>query len=144
MAEVISLESGYTLPKMSTFDKNKLNTGTNLTEKTMSKAEETELRKYFIRALLYVSGVAVSIMLSVGGFLYRRMDEQISEIKAYRVEDMRENRQIVVDYSNRLTRLETDVQIIREWQKEMQETVKESRSNQREILEAIKQTRGEK
>jgi hypothetical protein len=129
---------------MSTFDKNKLNTGTNLTEKTMSKAEETELRKYFIRALLYVSGVAVSIMLSVGGFLYRRMDEQISEIKAYRVEDMRENRQIVVDYSNRLTRLETDVQIIREWQKEMQETVKESRSNQREILEAIKQTRGEK
>lgn len=115
-----------------------------ITGKIMSKADELELRRYFIKALIWVSGAAVSIIISVGGFLYKRMDDQVNELKTYRIEHQEENRRIMVDYSSRITRLETDIQVIRDWQKDMQETVKESRSNQREILDAIRSIRGEK
>lgn len=109
-----------------------------ITERTMSKADELELRRYFIKALIWVSGVAVSVIISVGGFLYKRMDDQVSEIKLYRIEALEENKRMAVEYSGRITKLETDIQVIRDWQKDMQETIKESRSNQKEILDAIR------
>lgn len=54
----------------------------------------------------------------------------------------KENREIMVDYSSRIVRLETATQDIRVWQKDMQEAVKEamkeSRNNQQEILNAVR------
>lgn len=141
------MESGCTLPKMNTSDKNKLNTGTNLTEKTMSKAEETELRRYFIKALMWATGVAVTIIMSAGGVLYKQMYDQVKdqalEFKNYRSEHQEENKRVMVDYSSRLAILENEVNTIKQWQKEMQDMAKLSNNNQREILEAIKQIKGD-
>lgn len=54
----------------------------------------------------------------------------------------KENREIMVDYSSRIVRLETATQDIQVWQKDMQEAVKEamkeSRNNQQEILNAVR------
>lgn len=115
-----------------------------ITEKIMSKADELELRRYFIKALIWVSGAAVSIIISVGGFLYKKMDDRLVTLEEYRLAHEEKGKSTLVEYSSRLVKLETDVQVIRDWQKDMQETVKESRSNQREILEAIRSIRGEK
>lgn len=115
-----------------------------ITEKIMSKADELELRRYFIKALIWVSGAAVSIIISVGGFLYKKMDDRLVALEEYRLTHEEKGKSTLVEYSSRLVKLETDVQVIRDWQKDMQETVKESRSNQREILEAIRSIRGEK
>lgn len=115
-----------------------------ITGKTMSKADELELRRYFIKALIWVSGAAVSIIISVGGFLYKKMDDRLVALEEYRLTHEEKGKSTLVEYSSRLVKLETDVQVIRDWQKDMQETVKESRSNQREILEAIRSIKGEK
>lgn len=105
------------------------------TEKNMSKADELEFRRYFTKALAWASGVAVSIVISIGGFLYKKMDDRMTTIE-------KENREIMVDYSSRIVRLETATQDIQVWQKDMQEAVKEamkeSRNNQQEILNAVR------
>lgn len=116
-----------------------------ITEKIMPKADELELRRYFIKALIWVSSVAVSIIISVGGFLYKKMDDRIAALEEYRLSHEEQNKIRLVEYSSRLVKLEADVQTIRDWQKDMQEMVRLSSSNQREILEAIRSIkRGEK
>lgn len=129
--------------EMNTSDKLLKQQGSN-TEAIMSKADELELRRYFIKALIWVSGAAVSIIISVGGFLYKKMDDRLVALEEYRLTHEEKGKSTLVEYSSRLVKLETDVQVIRDWQKDMQETVKESRSNQREILEAIRSIKGEK
>jgi hypothetical protein len=121
---------------MNISDKSLQQQGSN-TETIMSKADELELRRYFIKALVWASGVAVSITISAGGFLYKQIADQVNELNIYRIEHQEENRKIMVDYSSRFATLESEVSTIKQWQKEMQEIAKLSNSNQQEILRAI-------
>lgn len=131
---------------MNTSDKLLKQQGSN-TEAIMSKADE-ELRRAFIKALMWATGVAVTIIISAGGVLYKQMYDQVkdqaNEFKLYRAEHQEENKRVMVDYSSRIATLENEVNGIKQWQKEMQEMARLSNSNQREILEAIRSIRGEK
>lgn len=130
---------------MNTSDKLLKQQGSN-TEAIMSKADE-ELRRAFIKALMWATGVAVTIIISAGGVLYKQMYDQVKsqadKFETYRIEHQDENKKVMVDYSSRIATLESEVKTIQAWQKEMQEMAKISNSNQQEILAAIRALKGE-
>lgn len=104
----------------------------------MSKSEELELRKYFIRALSWVAAIAVTIIISAGGFLYKKMDERVSAIEEYRLVHEKETNTQLREYSDRVTSVEHELKEFKILQEERLKVLDTILKSQREIVEAVK------
>lgn len=111
---------------------------TNELGENMSKSEELELRKYFIRALSWVTSVAIAVIISTGGFLYKKMDERVSATEKYQFVHEKETNVYFREYSDRMTRAELELKELRIIQEERLKVLDTILKSQREIIEAIK------